>query len=407
MKKVYNNISFSVFAALLFVVSSTVVAQQSDYQIQQDFRAEYSEIAERIDNAESSDDLTEIVAAIESLEADYSEHFELLNNALYPETFSERIGDLRSRFGISQESINIIEQLNARISELQEEIAGFRSRYEQLDEDHADLRQQMDEATSNERRLSALVRQYRQNLEQRDAFTSQFLETLLTKYGDMNSGTRGEIANATERLQDDPLELIKTILVEYTNLAEQDSGLEVTDYVRMRAQHGYFNEVWERVGERLAETFAPDNSVEAEQEVSDMLAGWKSSVDNQLWNQISSAFSQNGIELAQFTSEATFVNSLNAYVDNAIAASQDENSEDAYERYRAFSDYWNSTVKGSWGELLIEGNILSQSDIASIDIKLNEWGQEAAPSSNLMFILFLVSLAVIIGLVVLLVTKKS
>lgn len=406
MKKVLN-ISFSICTALLFVVSSTAVAQQSDYQIQQDFRADYNELTERINNAVSSDDLSGIVGDIETLEADYSEHSELLDHALYPDTFSERMTDLRARFGITEENIDVIEELNERLTELEDELEDYRSRFEQLDSEHADLQEQFDEASANERNLSALVRQYRQNLERRDAFTSEFLESLLTKYSDMDSDTRSEIADASERLQDDPIELIKTIISEYTNLADQSSGLDTPDYVQMRAQHGYFNEVWERVGERLAETFAPDNSVEAEQEITDLLAAWQASVDNKLWNQMATSFNQNGIELPPFTNSSTFVQSLNSYVDEAVEASLEGNSEENLETYQTFSDFWNTTVKGAWAELLVEGNILTQSDISAIDIKLNEWSQEAAPTSNLMFILFLISLAVIIGLVVLLVTKKS
>ncbi|MEX0646555.1 MAG: hypothetical protein WEA56_00825 [Balneolaceae bacterium] len=400
-------ISFSTLAAFLFFVSSTAIAQQSDYQIQQDFRAEYRELANRIDNAVSSDDLSDIVNDIDELEANYSEYSDLLNNALYPDTFSDRIDDLRSRFGISEENINVIEQLNERVSSLEGELENYRNQLETIDAERQDLETRMEEASSNERRLSALVRQYRQNIEQRDAFTSQFLESLIERYQSIDPGAQSEISEASERLQDNPVELIKTIIAEYTNSADQASGLEASDYVGMRAQHGYFSDVWGRIGDRLSETFAPDNPVQTEQEVSDLLAAWQASIDNKLWNALTTAFNQNGIELPTFTSADAFNSALNTYVDNAIDLSMETNSEEDYERFQNFTNYWNDTVKGNWGELITNGNVLSHSQIAAIDTKLSNWGETATPTSNLMFILFLVSLAVIIGLVVLLVTRKG
>jgi hypothetical protein len=90
-----------------------------------------------------------------------------------------------------------------------------------------------------------------------------------------------------------------------------------------------------------------------------------------------------------------------------VDTSLETNSEEDYEDFRNFSNYWNETVKANWGEMLTEGGVLNHSQIAAIDIKLNSWSEAAQPTSNLMFILFLVSLAVIIGLVVLLITRKG
>jgi len=406
MKKLLRT-AFSTMAALLFVASATVVAQQSDFQIQQDFRAQYNEVVNQVDTAVSTDELVEVAAAIDALEAEYSEYSSIINAAIYPDTFSNRISDLRNRYAAGQANVSTIEQLNERIRDLMAEIDEFRDRVTQMDEEIADLKEQIDRSSANERRQAALIRQYRQNIEQRDEFVSNVLEQLMTRYQELDSATQAEIADAVERMSDNPIELLKTMLAEYTNLADQNSGLEAPDFVRMRAQHGYFADIWNRIGERLANTFAPDNPVEARQEVTDMLAAWQASVDNKLWNALTTAFNQNGIELPPFTSASTFNNALNSYVDNAMEVSMESNNEEDYEVFRNFSNYWNTTVKAQWGELLVNGNILSNSQIAAIDVKLTQWGEAAQPTSNLMFILFLISLAVIIGLVVLLVTKKN
>lgn len=404
-----NNVfktTLSALAALLFIASSTAIAQQSDFQIQQDFRAEYSELVDRVNEAATSEELAEIEAHIDALEADYSEYTEIINAALYPDTFAERIADLRRSYATNETNLAAIDQLNEQIHELNEEIEELRNRLTAMDEEIADLNEQIDRASDNERRQAALIRQYRQNIEQRDEFVSDMLANLLKRYQDLDSATRNEIADASERMSDDPIELLRTIIAEYTNFADRDSGLEAPDYVRMRAQHGYFEEVWDRIGERLSETFAPENPVETRQEISDMLAAWQASVDNKLWNALTTAFNQNNIELPAFTSASTFYDALYQYVEENYEASLESNSEEDYERYRTFRNYWNETVKAQWGELLVSGGILTTSEMSEIDLMLSDWGDASQPTSNLMFILFLVSLAVIIGLIVLLVTKK-
>lgn len=406
MKKFMTS-TISTLAALLFVASTTVVAQQSDHQVQQDFRADYKELVQKVDEASSSDEVASLVDEISELEAEYSGYADLLDQALYPDTFEQRIGDLQSRLSVTQDNIAVIEDLNERIAELEAEIEELRSQLSEMDEDSEALRERMERSAANERRLSGLVSQYRESLENRDAFVSELLDDLMRRYEAMDAETQSEIAEAAESLEDDPLALLETIISEYINLADRDAGLEATDFLRMRAQHGYFDTIWDKIGERMASAYAPDRPVQAEQEITDLLSAWEASVNNKLWGALSSAFNQNGIELPEFTSDDTFNNALNAFVDDAIAVAQEQNEEADYELYRSFSDYWNNTVKAQWGEHLIAGNVLSQSDIAAIDVKLGDWGQHATPTSNLMFILFLISLAVIIGLIVLLVTKKN
>jgi predicted nucleic acid-binding Zn-ribbon protein len=406
MKKVMKP-TFSTLAALIMILAGTTAfAQQSDYRIQQDFRADYNDIVQSIDAASSSDDVSEITDAIDELEAEYSGYTELLNAALYPETFSQRISDLRDRLSGSENSIVLVEELNERIAQMQAEMEDLRNQVTQMNEEATALRQRIDRSASNERRLSALVTQYRQNIEARDAFVNEFLEDLLSRYEGLDAQTQSDLAEASENMEDNPLAIVQTILSEYINQADMDSNLEAPDYVRMRAQHAYFSEVWEDIGERMANTYASENPVEARQEITDLLSTWEASINNKLWNALSTAFNQNGIELQSFSSSDDFAVALNAYVDNAIETAVAENDQANYDSYQEFSDFWNSRVKGDWGELLNDGNVLSQTQMAEIDVKLGDWSRNAEPQSNLMFILFLISLAVILGLIVLLVTKK-
>lgn len=399
--------SISVVAILLITANSALVAQQSDYQIQQDFRAEYNDLTERVDNAVSSDDLSGIMQDIESLEATYSGSSDLINAAIYPETFEDRISDLRSRFANTEQNISVIEQLNERIDELNSELQTFRDRLNEFEEESESLEQQLAESKSSEREVSALARQYRENLEERDEFVVNFMSDLLNRFDEMDEQAISEIADSEQILEENPLDVIQAIISEYINRADQETNLEPVDYLQMRSQHAYFQEVWSTNGQDLSEVFASDRPVQAEQEITDMIAAWQASINNKLWNSLSTAFNQNGIELHSFNSDESFYEALISYVDEATEVSREQNSEEDYEAYRSFNSFWNNTVKADWGDHLVEGDVLELSQISAVDLRIDEWSDVSVPTSNLMFILFIISIVVILGLIVMLVTRKS
>ncbi|MEX0770116.1 MAG: hypothetical protein WD035_05235 [Balneolaceae bacterium] len=389
-----------------FTATTSTLAQESDYQVQQNFRAEFNDMVNRIDNAITSKDLEEILAGIEEFEAEYSGYSELINHAIYPETFESRLYDLNSRFRAAEQNIATIEQLNERIRELSAELDAFRSRLEEMDSLAGELREEIQASESNEQRLSGLVRQYRENLQQRDRFVTGFLESLITRYETIDSESAAELSEAAERMDENPMDLVQTILGEYINHTDQTSGLQAIDYLRMKTQHVYFSEVWSEIGENLAEIFASDRQVQARQEVEDLLSKWNTSIENKLWNSMTTAFNQNNISLGDFNSGNGLFDALTAYIESATAGSREVNTEEDYETYRNFTGFWNNTVKSEWGDHLVNGEVLTFSQMSAVDEQLQDWNEAAVPTSNLMLILFLISIAVIIGLVVMLVRKK-
>lgn len=396
-----------IITILCLMLPMQLTAQQSDYQIIQDFRIGYSELLNKVETAVSTEELSEVSEEIRLYESQYSDHISLINGAIYPDTFDGHIQVLESNLNTANANISVIKQLNERVDVLVDEMDHFRNRITNMNQEMVILEERIAQSSANESRQASLIRQYRLNLDQRDVFVSEFLEEMVERYQNIEFSTRSEISDASDRLQDNPVDILKTILTEYIQLANSNISLDLSDYVSMRAQHGYFSSVWDRIGTRLVETFESGAPVVAKQEVDDLLVAWQASVDNNLWSSLETSFSENGIQLEPFTTSSEFNISLNSYVDDAYEASLESNNDQDYQKFLNFNRFWNSTVKANWGELLTTGDVLSYSDISMIDIKLNSWGEAASPTSNLMFILLIVCIAVIVGLVVLLVTKKS
>lgn len=398
---------FTLLIALILSTGLAAYAQQSDYQIQQNFQAEYDELLERIEQAGTTEALGEIEQAINQLADEYAEYEDLIDASTYPDSFDEAIENLRENHSLAVDRVSTIEELNQQIRQLENEMQDVRSRLDELGEERASLQEQIEEANENEARQAALIRQYRENIEERNLFVSNFLGELLSKYQSMDRNQQQEISEAAERLEENPVDVITNVINEYINMMDQATALQAPDYVSMKAQHGYFVDVWNRIGEQLVNTFSPENPSQTKQQVDQLLTTWETAIDENLWESIRNSFSENGIELAQFNSSDEFYNALNSYLDTAIENSIDRNSEDDYEIYRKFNSFWTSIVIGEWGEMLIEGEILTQAQISAIDMKLDNWRDEAIPTSNLTFILLIVSIAVIVGLIVLLLTRKS
>lgn len=385
----------------------SVHAQTSDFQLLENFNNDFHRISTEIDQVIDMGALREIELEISSFESRYSDHRTLITAALYPVTFEERVNSLRDRIMVKNQSLSVVDQLNSRIEGLIAETDLFRSRINQLNSEISTLQQNIERSSASESRQAALIRQYRQNLESRDHFVADFLEELINRYQNMDSAERSELSVAADRLQDNPVEILKSIISDYIELSNNRSGLSLPDYVSMRAQHGYFSDVWSRIGEQLTRTFETERSRQARTEIDNMLAAWLASVDNNVWSLLQQEFYDRSIRLSPFTNSSELNRSLHEYIDAAYEISLESNREEDYGKYRNFSDFWNTTVKANWGDLIIAGNILTHSDIAAVDVKLSSWGEAAAPISNLMFILLIVSIAVIVGLVVLLVTRKS
>lgn len=403
MKKFY----IATTVLLLFFLQSALIAQQSDYQIQQSFVTELNELTQRIDTTESSAELAELEIELQQLKSEYAEHEEIIDAALYPETYQNSVNTLDEQLSVAIDNASVIEQLNTRIDGLMGEIDSYRSEITGLNEDSQALRQALQRAESNEEQQAALLTEYRQSLEERNSFVSEFLQELMSRYQNVDLGTQQEISDNAERLDDSPVEILRSIILDYINIVDESSSLETPDYVAMRAQHEYFFEVWERIGTNLVNTFVQDNPSEAKTEMDELMSAWLLSIDNQLWESLNNSFSQNGVELEAFVSPDEFYNAIYTYVDNGHVTSLERNSEEDFGVYQNFNTFWNETVKAEWGDMLIEGEILTQSQISEIDIKLNDWEEASKPTSNLMFILLIVSVAVIIGLIVLLITKKN
>ena len=407
MRTIRALLTITFFAGILVLFTGLPVsAQQSDYQIQQQFQSEYEQLLQEIETAVTTDELNELQSRIDSLQTRYSDQSELINSALYPNSFEGLVSELRSSYSSTMEDVSTIEQLNERIEDLLTEMDTFRERLEDLRLERVSLQEELQRVSENEARQAALIEEFQSNLQQRNVFISEFLEQILTRYQSMDSAVQADLSEAVERLEENPIDVINNIIEEYITLLGESESLETPDYISMQAQHSYFSNVWDQIGQRFSTTFMPESPEETYNRIESLLNEWGTGVDSRIWSSLQGAFRQNGVELQDFNSSDEFYSALNTYLDSAIETSMETNSEADFRKYQSFNEFWNQTFKAEWGNLIVEGDVLSQTQISAIDAKVMQWQSEAETTSNITFILLLVSVAVIIGLIVLLLTRK-
>lgn len=409
-----NRISktITIFSALVMMSAfvASAEARQTDREIPQQFQQEYQEIERMINEAETLDDLRATQDRVNQLLNDYREHTTVINRAIHPETIGGRFEDLRVNFMAMQSKIRTIQRQDRSLDRLRSELSRTRTRLDQSDNHIAwllsrvsELEQRVltaEEGTGEE--LSAALRE-------RDRFVTEFLTDLLERYESVDASAQQEMNAIFERLDDSPVDLLRTILGEHLMYAQQATGLTTTNLLNMKAQHTHFNDWWQRFGSNLTETFEPGNAAEAQSEINERISSWSAAIDGQLWNSISDAYAQQGFSLPSFGSSQEFYDAQASYIRDQTETARGQNNEEDLEQFRSYSEFWNGSVKSEWGEALTASAVLSHSQIANIDRLLADWSQAAVPArtGNLMTILFLISLVVNIGLIVALFRRDS
>jgi len=360
MKHLNDRVDFlTVLLACLGVMAAAqpLQAQQvrSDYQIQSDFKTEYRSISTSLDEAENVATADTLIAEIRTLEMQYSEDEDLLDKALYPDTFDERIENLKKRAISVQARLATIRNQDQRLQELTEEVSDYSDQLARLTSRADSIRQAMQQSVQSEEQLAEEVQRYRQSLEQRDELILSIIDSVLVTYREMDIETLADMENASTRTrinaEDNPLDLIQTIADENVEFMNSNPNLSTNDYLRMNVVQQEFSSMWSRVGSRLTEIYSEDPR-QASSNIENSIGTWAEQIQSNLWGSVHKSFEQTGIDLQPFGDSQAFATELNRYVDQGLAASRDNGNQQTYQNYQNFSNFWNNQVKRSWGEFL-------------------------------------------------------
>lgn len=397
--------------ALLLCFNLESMAQQakSDYEIQQNFKEQYKEISNKLTSADSSAYIEELVVKVKDMENTYSEHQELLDVALYPETFESEMEDLKRRALAAKSQLATIEQQKQKLQELSQQVTSYDSRLETLNSRTDSLRNTIQKSIKSEEQLTGMVRRYRESLEQRDELILSFVDSVMITYEKLNIESMQDLENAKKKARfnadGNALKMILNIANENIALLESDQDLTTENYLRMSSVQQEFKSMWNKVGDKLVDIYAEGDTEKAKENISKAIADWDKKVTKQTWTSLNNSFDSAGIQLPKFADQETFYQTLNSYLNESISSSKE--GEETLDSYRNFNTFWTNRVQSNWAPYITDANVLSNQQIATVDQKLDEWGTNVEPESNMLVYLLGFSLIAIIALGVMLAREKK
>ncbi len=403
----------NLFITVLFLMIGVtgIQAQTSDYQIKKNFEKEYAQFKNDIEQAMTVQEIDSLRQKIKDLAYAHAEHEQLLDNALYPETYESSMEELKQRARSAEHKLLIIENQDEKLAQLTDELSSYKSEIALLNSRTDSLRNAILASEKSESDLSKLVERYRKSMEERDEFVLTMIDSLFITYKDLQGEALAKFTekNATRPLhkEDNPLKVIQSVIDENIQILKSNDGsLQTEDYLRMHVVQSRFSEVWNQIGTELAQIYGANKSESWKSRIDEKLGDWKASSSKNMWASIDTYLEEHNIELSAFDNNESFYKAIDTFISDATDASREKVvTKENYKEFESFYDFWNGKIKSDWGNLVQKGEVLTMSQISSIDSEMMSWKEEAKPKSFLIPILFGVSLLVIIGLIIVLARK--
>ncbi|MTI86690.1 MAG: hypothetical protein FH748_01840 [Balneolaceae bacterium] len=396
---------------LVCVCSAGLFAQQSDYQIKEEFKERYATLESELRTAANAAEIDSLIMEVDSLDMKFTEHSELLNSALYPENYTREIGLLKEKGREIQQRLLVIENKNEKLAELNKEITSFRGEIKRLNKHSDSLRQEILASQESEKRLAGLVKRYRQSMQERDKFILDVVDSLLIAYEGLSPQKTDELTNKMQagKIENDenPLVIINTIIDNnIETLKRSNKSFTTEDYLRMYAVQKRFNEAWNDIGDGLVRIYGGENRVEWSDRVESKLEEWRASASMSMWASLDTYLENNKFDLSAFDNSYSFFLALDNFVKESKKSSQKKMMTSGnYDKFQKFNQFWNTKIKNEWSRYVQEGEVLTMHQISSIDSEMTTWRDEAKPRSWIIPILLGVSLLAIVGLVIVLFRK--
>jgi DNA repair exonuclease SbcCD ATPase subunit len=407
MKSLIKTINIIFISILL---TGTALAQTSDYQVKKNFEEAHNELRVEIETAMTVKEVDSLMKEVSNLESLYKDREELLDHALYPETYSGSIDQLKQNARNTEHKLLIIEDKDEKLAKLSNELSSYRSEITHLNTRTDSLRNLISDSEQSEQKLSALVQRYRNSMEERDEFVLNMIDSLFTSYRDMDSKSIAEIGENAREIgnENNPLEILQVVMEKNIQILKANDGsLNTEDYLRMYVVQSRFSEVWNQIGNDLVTLYGGNNTSQWESNIEDKLGDWKASASKNMWASIDKHLEQQNVDLNAFDNNESFYSAIETFISNATDASRDKVvTNENYDDFQAFYDFWNGKIKNEWGEFVQEGEVLTMAQISSIDTEMMSWRDEAKPKSFLIPILFGLSLITIVGLIIVLARKN-
>lgn len=394
-------ILFSLIFSIVLIVFTK--AQESDYQIKSNFETQYQSIINHLNNATNTVVLDSLKDNIEYLREENKAHKSIIDIALYPKTFDNEIQALKHLAYSTEQKLLLIENQKERLIHLTREISNYKTEIGFLNERSDSLYKVISSSMLSEERLSKLIRSYRENLEKRDHLVIDIVDSLMFSYRGMSAirfdESKNQINSGNIIRKDNPLTMIMNILdynIDFTKSSNQ--ALTIEDHLRMFAVQNHFEKAWNKVGAEMIENYVGTDKISLTKEIELKLKDWRISTSHRLWSSLDNYLEYNDIDLDAFDNNYSFFLALDHFLSTSSKKSKENLiSAENFKNYQKFHAFWSTKVKNEWSSLIQETDVLTTSQISSIDEKLSNWEIVSRPIHPLIIILSVLTIVSVLA----------
>ena len=380
MKRTYLNNLFILF--LLLGIADSLWAQ-SDREIVDNFKKEYSVIEQAIKNATSLEELNNVVIKIDSLKINFAPHKELLDKSLYPDKYDVSIEKLNKAYLLRQGDFATIDVLQTQVGELKQQVDFLTERNNELILKVRSLEAQTQKDAKTIKKLQSLVAELQSAIQERDDLVISMVDSLMPPIMREKENLSAEDKKkvASEEQKNNVLNNVKTTIRDNIRFMKVTS-LKPADLKTIRQQQKDFAAVWQKVGVRLVEVYAGNGRKSEElKQIDELFDNWYAAMEKEAWDSINEEFLLHGIELRSFENGQQFTSAVLMFIGDEIKNHGVKSDEEAKRVYANFADStWFAVIEPVWMTYLVENKMLKDEEKNQMESKIADWRHELYPS---------------------------
>jgi len=396
---------------MMFLLTSTMLFAQSDYEMVQSFKERYQKLSDGIKLAANLEDLDNLSLEIDNLKRDFSAKRGILDESLYPENFNSAFENLGSSLDLRREDFASITVLQTEVTTLKSEVDLLNRRNNELINQITVIESQRKKDAATIEKLEKLVADLRTTILKRDQLIFSIVDSLTPKLaGDVSTMTQQDKEQVYSQVEkNNLLAVVKKSLRDNSRFLEVTS-LKARDLDAVKNEQQNFVTMWRKIGPKLVDVYATKGDKSAElKDIDNLFNVWSNRIRKEAWESINEEFSLNNINLQNFNNGDDFTNVLSQYIADEIKNYGVKSKEDSENAYTLFADsVWFKTISSEWMPYLIDNKLLATEQKDVIEKKISEWKSVVSPQS-LTWLYAVAGLAIvfIFGLVILLRKKKT
>ncbi|HEX9007310.1 MAG TPA: hypothetical protein VF889_08440 [Bacteroidota bacterium] len=409
--------------AFLCLGAIPVMAQQSDYEVHQQFEQRSTALRQKIDSAATPGELDALKTQIDALAIDFQEHKEFLDKALYPDTFDGRIDALRQLYTMAYNRTSTIQNQTARITELESTVSQLTGRLDTLTGERARLFSDLQAAKSSLAALRETVKRLTSNLQANERLVFSLVDSIFLPY-DRNLRQGSDIAKediAGKLQQANVLTRVYDVAADNARFL-QSTQLQPKDFGNLFDQYQQFKTRWSGLSDKMHDVAAAAErraalespagaakggppargeqlaaSVSAKgAQVDSAMRRWNASLMGAFWSAVEKEFTAKGIQVNHFTDGPSFSAAVRSLVATYKTGGADPDP--------FVKEVWKDRIDKEWRDALSRDAVLGKAEYASLDQTVSELTRKTV---DLKLILYIVGIIVIALVIWRLVTRRS